>query len=163
MFFKTTKNSLENYRELIVSACNILDERYHPEKHKNASALECTDGTIINGINVKATGGGPCAEISALSNALVNGYSKFNRIVTVRFNENKELFVVSPCGMCRQMIYDYCPTTKVLLPWEESQNTQNIIEINSKVHPKLIDQKLVAATIDEILPYAFKSKFAKEL
>lgn len=161
MFFKLNKEKIDDHKALINSACEILEARFHPTKHKNGCALKCEDGSIVQGVNVKATGGGPCAEISAISNALTSGHQKFSHIVTVRFNSNGDLFVVSPCGMCRQMIYDYCPTTKVLLPWDESQNTKNTLLVDNNVHSKLIKQKLVLANIDELLPYAFKSKFAK--
>ena len=51
-----------------------------------------------------------------IGKALSEGETEFDTIVTVRrSNEDPQAFyVVSPCGMCRELICDYGPTTQVL-------------------------------------------------
>jgi cytidine deaminase len=57
-----------------------------------------------------------CAEAMVIGKALSEGEAEFDTIVAVRRADEEPhvFYVVSPCGMCRELICDYGPTTKVL-------------------------------------------------
>lgn len=106
--------------ELIESAARIIRKGYKENWHGIGAALRSTDGEIFSSINIDANVGrvGVCAEPIALANAIMAGKKKFDTIVAVRHlgreKEGKDYEVVSPCGMCREMITDYDDETKVI-------------------------------------------------
>lgn len=77
------------------------------------AALLCADGTIIDGVNVESSsyGGTICAERSALVSALSQGYKNF-AMIAIRANTETP---ISPCGSCRQLLYDYAPDLLVVM------------------------------------------------
>jgi cytidine deaminase len=60
-----------------------------------------------------------CAEAIAIGKAILEDEDKFESIVAVRYphpyEESQEIKVVSPCGMCRELIYDYGSHIKVII------------------------------------------------
>jgi len=95
---------------LIGAAVEILEKRYHLSRHTVAAAVLCDSGQIYTGINVEAVGYGPCAEPIAIGTAFTNGDWSIEAIVAVSKNG-----VLSPCGNCRQLIFDYAPDAMVIL------------------------------------------------
>lgn len=77
------------------------------------AALLCADGTMVDGVNVESSsyGGTICAERSALVSALSQGYKNFV-MITIRANTETP---ISPCGSCRQLLYDYAPDLLVVM------------------------------------------------
>ncbi len=101
-------------RRLIEAAADVLRRNYHPVKHSVGAAVLCASGRIYTGVNVEATGYGPCAEPIALGAAISNGEREFLAIVAVCGHDG-EYHVLSPCGNCRQLILDYMPEATVIL------------------------------------------------
>lgn len=56
-----------------------------------------------------------CAEAVALGTILSRGDAKIETIVAV----DRRGGVISPCGMCREMIADYSPEAQVIIPTED--------------------------------------------
>jgi len=87
------------------------------------SAALCSDGRIFTGINVFHFSGGPCAENVALANATAAGVASAMspgvgdgaRLTTIVAVTNDERGVVSPCGRCRQMMFDFYPDIEVIV------------------------------------------------
>lgn len=48
--------------------------------------------------------------------AISSGEEEFETIVAVLFDEQGEARIVSPCGICRELISDYGQEIQVLLP-----------------------------------------------
>ncbi len=71
-----------------------------------------TDGSHV-GVNLAHFTGGPCAELVALGAARANGARRISAIVAVG---NHGRGVVGPCGRDRQILFDFYPGTRVLLP-----------------------------------------------
>lgn len=73
-----------------------------------ASILECSDGTLFNGVNIETSSpeAGICAERCALFSAIANGYKKehFKKIYILNKTDN----IITPCFICRQALHDYC-------------------------------------------------------
>jgi|SRR3990172_1106077 len=101
-------------RELVEAARDALRRNYTPGRHTVAAAVLCSSGKIYTGINVEATGYGPCAEPIAVGAALTQGERTLRAIVAVS-KDADALPILSPCGNCRQLILDYAPDAWVLI------------------------------------------------
>jgi cytidine deaminase len=73
---------------------------------KVGAALETKDGHIYTGCNIENVSYGltVCAERVALWKALSEGAREFRRIAIVTDGPT----VSSPCGACRQLLWEYC-------------------------------------------------------
>ncbi|MFD9794264.1 cytidine deaminase [Streptomyces sp. NPDC059070] len=102
-------------RELVAYARAIVDANTDGEDgvHTMGAAVRAADGTLHGGINVYHFTGGPCAELVALGNARASGARELTTIVAVG---NLGRGVIGPCGRDRQVLYDYHPGIRVLLP-----------------------------------------------
>jgi cytidine deaminase len=80
---------------------------------KVGAALETTDGTIVTGCNVEnATYGLTiCAERVAMFKALSEGHRRFTRIAIVADTDEP----ASPCGPCRQILWEFGGDLQVIL------------------------------------------------
>jgi len=80
---------------------------------KVGAALETADGAIITGCNIEnATYGLTiCAERVAMFKALSEGHRHFTRIAVVADTEDP----TSPCGPCRQILWEFGGNIDVVL------------------------------------------------
>ena len=80
---------------------------------KVGAALETSDGRIITGCNIEnATYGLTiCAERVAMFKALSEGHRHFTRIAVVADTEEP----TSPCGPCRQILWEFGGNLEVIL------------------------------------------------
>jgi cytidine deaminase len=102
-------------RELIELARRTVDANTDgPDGvHTMGAAVRGIDGRMYAGINLYHFTGGPCAELVALGRARAEGARELTTIVAVG-NEGRG--VVGPCGRDRQILVDYHPTIRVILP-----------------------------------------------
>ena len=95
---------------------------YKPFWHTVAAAIRSRDGRIWTGIHLGATVGrlAICAEAVALGRAVMDGDGTIGTAVAMRHPKpdeaDRDHAVVSPCGACREMIFDYSPDALVILP-----------------------------------------------
>ncbi|MBD3225741.1 MAG: cytidine deaminase [Caldithrix sp.] len=82
-------------------------------RFKVGAALLTNDNTIITGCNVESSSYGLtiCAERVALTKALSEGYNQFTSITIFA----KDGHFISPCGACRQLLFDYAPDIQVIM------------------------------------------------
>lgn len=118
----------DKQNELISSALDIRKNAYAPYSNfQVAAALLCKDGDIIAGINVESSSYGlsVCAERNTIATAVGKGKKEFEAMVVVSRNG------VSPCGACRQVIYDICGNIDIILVNEqgEIQDTMKMLEL----------------------------------
>ncbi len=99
---------------LIQNLSSFLKKHYSKGRHHVASALVAEDGKIYYALHLDIRGFDVCAEPISMTNALIDGQSKFKKIVAVIMTEKNEIEVVNPCGNCRQMLYSYAPTIEVI-------------------------------------------------
>lgn len=107
------------------------------------SAFLSEKGQIFIGSNVEnaAYGSTICAERATILNANSSGVRLFLKIALIGRGENFETReVVTPCGSCRQMIYEVAQISKKDL---------EVIMANTR------KDKIVVATINELLPLGF--------
>jgi cytidine deaminase len=119
---------------LIAAARKAMANAYAPySKFHVGAALLCGDGAIVSGCNVENASYGAtiCAERGAIMTAVAAGKRSFDAAVVITRGPEP----ASPCGMCRQMLYEFAPRVPILLVAETGA------------------RKLVR--LDEILPGAF--------
>ena len=102
-------------RELIDHARRIVDGNTDGVDgvHTMGAAVRAADGRMFGGINLYHFTGGPCAELVALGNARASGGRQLTTIVAVG---NLGRGPVGPCERDRQVLFDYHPDIRVLLP-----------------------------------------------
>ncbi|KAL4898680.1 Blasticidin-S deaminase [Aspergillus ambiguus] len=83
-----------------------------------ASAALSSDGRVFTGVNVYHFTGGPCAELVVLGTAAAAAAGKLTRIVAVA-NQNRG--ILSPCGRCRQILFDLQPEIKVIISGKDGE------------------------------------------
>lgn len=105
-------------RELIELARRTVDANTDgPDGvYTMGAAVRGIDGRMYAGINLYHFTGGPCAELVALGHARASGARELTTIVAVG-NEGRG--VVGPCGRDRQVLVDYHPGIRVILPTED--------------------------------------------
>jgi len=83
------------------------------------AALRCADGTIFTGCNVESPSllQGVCAERVALLKALSEGRREFTHLAVVA----ERRAGVSPCGLCRQMLFEFAPDLIVIVEDENGE------------------------------------------
>ena len=113
----------DNDRVLIAAACEAIRQRYRDEWQEVGAALRTRDGRIITGVNIDAYLGrmAVCAEAVAIGRAITEaGDQGIETIVAVRHPKpgeaDRSIAVVSPCGSCREIIYDYDAKARVIVP-----------------------------------------------
>jgi cytidine deaminase len=110
-------------RELIAAATAAIKLRYRDDWQEVGAALRTRSGLVFTGVNLDAYLGrmAVCAEAVALGRSFVEvGDDGIETIVAVRHPRPKEkdqsIAVVSPCGACRELIFDYDPKARVIVP-----------------------------------------------
>lgn len=110
-------------RELIEVARATIKRRYRDDWQEVGAALRTRSGQIFTGVNLDAYLGrmAVCAEAVALGKVVTDfGESGIDTIVAVRHpppNEpDQTIAVVSPCGACRELIWDYDRNARVIVP-----------------------------------------------
>lgn len=102
--------------------------------HTVGCAILCKNGNIYKGINCDGIHGS-CAEYITMGIAISSGERDFDTIVAT--HDKAPNGVVSPCGNCRQMLYEYCPDIKVIV------NDEN--------------GKLIKVKARDLLPFAWEA------
>jgi cytidine deaminase len=88
------------------------------------AALLCEDGTVFTGCNIESpTYLGICAERVALFKALSEGRREF-KMIAIAGGANGGC---SPCGACRQVLWEFAPGLEVLLEDGRGGFTQRTI------------------------------------
>lgn len=110
-------------KELIKQAQDLIKERYCKEGHHSvvAAALLTTDGKVFTALNTGTNQPSiaTCAEIIAIGMANTDDANmQIDMIVAVR---DREAYVISPCGKCREYIADYGPNARVIVPADNKQ------------------------------------------
>lgn len=98
-----------DYRNLMKSAMEARMFSYSPYSgYKVGAALLCADGSVYTGCNVENRSYGPtnCAERTAFFKAVSEGKREFTAIAVVGGEE--ELEMCYPCGVCRQVMAEFC-------------------------------------------------------
>ena len=101
------------------------DGRFDGAAHIVTAAVETTDGDVYTSASLPASVGraSTCAEPGAIGSAAADGVREFERVVAVEHprDEHAEDFrVVSPCGVCAELLTDYGPDIRVVTRTDDS-------------------------------------------
>jgi cytidine deaminase len=136
-----------NYQYLLQEADEAIDMAYAPYSGFSVgAALLSEDGQVITGSNVEnaSFGGTVCAERSALLRANALAMRKFKAIAVIAKGKDFDTTeVTAPCGICRQLLFEFSQISGIDL---------DIIMSNSKM------DKIVVAKLSQLLPMAFGPK-----
>ena len=120
-------------RELIEAARDAIRRRYRFDWQEVGAALRTRSGKIFIGVSLDAYLGrmAVCAEAVALGQAITSsGESGIEAIVAVRHpppeEKDRPIAVVSPCGACRELIWDYDRNARVIVPGEDGPTVASI-------------------------------------
>lgn len=106
-----TEEDVPMIRRMIEEAINVRKNSYSPYSHFQVGAcLQGSDGVLYSGCNVENASFSVtnCAERTAFFKAVSQGIREFQRIVIVGGKENGELEICPPCGVCRQVMMEFC-------------------------------------------------------
>ena len=121
-------------RKLYEMAKDATKNSFAPFSHFHVgAALMAEDGQIFTGCNVENSSYGVtiCAERTALVKAVSEGVRNFTAIAIA--SQNGEAW---PCGVCRQMLYEFSPEMLVITGTDEDH--------------------LEVVTLSELLPHGFR-------
>ncbi len=99
------------YSQLVREAIEARKNAYTPYSHfQVGAALLAKSGKIYRGCNIENAGYTPsnCAERTAFFKAVSEGEREFEAIAIVAGAEGKELELTAPCGVCRQVMMEFC-------------------------------------------------------
>ena len=109
--------------ELIDAATDAIRKRYRYDWQEVGAAIRLRSGKIFTGVSLDAYLGrmAICAEAVALGQAItVAGELDIDTVVAVRHpppeEKGRPIAVVSPCGACRELIWDYDRNARVIVP-----------------------------------------------
>ncbi|CAI1940334.1 cytidine deaminase [Serratia proteamaculans] len=108
-------------QEMIAVASRAREFSYAPYSNFTVgAALMTKNGKVYTGCNVESVSYSPttCAERVAILKAVSEGERSFEMIVVIggpREGESKAKGYSGPCGVCRQMIYEFGKDTKVII------------------------------------------------
>ncbi|TXH35748.1 MAG: cytidine deaminase [Rhodospirillaceae bacterium] len=106
---------------LIDAARQLITARYTENRHHIAAAVRGASGRIYTGLHLDTYVGraSVCAEAVALGQALTAGETAIEAIVSLRHprprEQHRDCKVVSPCGICREMLTDFAAGCVVIL------------------------------------------------
>ena len=109
-------------QELVTAARELITARYLENRHHIAAAVRGASGKVYTGLHLDTYVGraSVCAEAVAVGKAMAAGDKDIAAIVSVRHprprEANREIQVVSPCGICREMLADFAPDCRVIVP-----------------------------------------------
>lgn len=135
------KTSIEDckFPQLIHAAIKALGNAYSPySNYKVGAALLTPEGKIFTGCNVEngSYGASNCAERTAVFKAVSEGEHSFSAIAIA--SEDGEA-VPFPCGICRQVLSEFCPPETTVLIYDGKSSVYN-------------------ADLGELIPYTFDFK-----
>lgn len=130
----------EQEKKLIEAATTARARAYAPYSNfQVGAAVEAESGDIYIGCNVESASYGltVCAERVAIWKGISCGEKRFTQIAVVVDTED----LTPPCGVCRQIIWEFCGDVPVIL--------------------SNLDGKSEIIMMRELLPRAFDSKFLR--
>lgn len=119
--------------ELIKYALEAQEKSYSPYSNfKVGAAILTKEGRVFTGCNIENAAYSPtiCAERTAIVKAVSEGFVNFEKIAIVGGDEG-----AFPCGVCRQVIREFCEKVDIIIARSEIDYNQY--------------------TLEEILPHSF--------
>ncbi len=121
-------------KELISTAIEQMKFSYTPYSNfKVGAALLAKNGTVYTGCNIENAGYSPtnCAERTAFFKAVSEGVLKFDaiRVVGGMNGVLKEGEFAAPCGVCRQVMMEFCNPEEFLIIMATSTENYKVMTL----------------------------------
>jgi len=135
LVMKTTKVPVAMRERLLRAARKVMKNAYAPfSKFRVGAAILTAKGQVFVGCNVENASYGltNCAERTAIFSAIAKAGPELEiRAVAVAAvaNENDHGVPCSPCGACRQVIYQFGPRAVVFYQGEKSSKQSLITDL----------------------------------
>ena len=126
---------MNKIKSLLLAAEDAMQNSYSPYSKFSVGAFLLTkDGKIFQGTNVEniSYGLSICAERVAIFVAISNGHRYFTDMAIVT-NARKYTF---PCGACRQVLMEFCPSLKIHLQGNQIRTVKL-----AKIYPNKFNSK----------------------
>ena len=104
-------------KELIAAAKKYRENAYAPySKFKVGAAVLTKKGNVYGGCNIENSSFPVtnCAERTAIFKAVSEGEQEFAAIALIADTPGP----CSPCGACRQSLYEFAPDLRVMVTWD---------------------------------------------
>lgn len=127
-------------KELVLLAIEAMKNSYSPySNYKVGAALLTKDNKVYKGCNIENVAFGPtvCAERVAFLKALSDGEREFSKIAVVGGKNGEVTGAFPPCGVCRQVMREFCSDDFEILIVKENNSFDKIL-------------------LKDLLPYSFK-------
>lgn len=127
-------------KELVLKAINAMKNSYSPySDFKVGAALLTESGKVFTGCNIENVAFGPsiCAERVAFFKAISEGEKSFSKIAVVGGKNGVVTSPTPPCGVCRQVMREFCSDDFEILIVRENENYDKVL-------------------LKDLLPYSFK-------
>lgn len=121
--------SEKEIRNLIRTATAQMSRAYAPYSHHYVgAALLCADGSVFAGCNIENAAYGPsnCAERTAVFKAVSEGERDFRAIAITGGMHGKPSAFCTPCGVCRQVLREFCDPETFLVITAVSETAYRI-------------------------------------
>ena len=118
-------------RELIENAKDTRRRLYRAGRHEVAAALRTTSGEVFTGIHIEASVGfaDVCGEVAAICHAVAHGHADLDTIVALGGDGPDNIYLMPPCGRCREVISDMNPGAWVIVGTLERPHKVRVAEL----------------------------------
>ncbi|GAA5866797.1 hypothetical protein JCM8547_003567 [Rhodosporidiobolus lusitaniae] len=147
--------SPEQRQTLISQALEARNGSYSPYSHFRVGACLLSEGgEYVKGANVECAsyGGAICAERTAIVKGVSEGKRKYVGLAVT----SDVPAVISPCGICRQVLREFCPLNMpiLLVPSSYKEGVTKVMTA-TEAEGKDTQDVLVETTMGELLPLSF--------
>ena len=114
--------------DLLTAAREALDASYAPySDYRVGAAIETADGTVYTGCNIENANYSNSlhAEEVAIGTAVRDGHHEFTRLAVSSDRRDG----VTPCGMCRQTLAEFCDESLPVVTDGEDRATYTLGEL----------------------------------
>ncbi|GAA6042566.1 hypothetical protein JCM8097_003134 [Rhodosporidiobolus ruineniae] len=153
--FPPSPLSESDREKLIQYALEARSGSYSPYSHFRVGAcLLAEDGSFVKGANVECAsyGGAICAERTAIVKGVSEGKRKYVGLAVT----SDVPAVISPCGICRQVLREFCPLNMpvLLVPATYEAGVTKVLTA-AEAEGKDTTGVMVETTMGELLPLSF--------
>ncbi|MBL8697433.1 MAG: cytidine deaminase [Alphaproteobacteria bacterium] len=133
---------------LIEAARDAIRARYRENRHHIGCALRTRSGRVHTAVHLDTYVGraSVCAEAIAVGRAMSDGDGDIVSIVSVRHprprEASQEIPVVSPCGICREMLADFARDSIVIVPVDDGRAVGKVAirELLPNKYERIVDR-----------------------
>lgn len=126
-------NDKNKIQDLIKEAMRMREFSYTPYSHfRVGAALLAKSGVVYGGCNIENAAYSPtnCAERTAFFKAVSEGEKEFSMIAVVGGPETaKNLGYCSPCGVCRQVMMEFCNPKEFMVIMAKNEEEYKVMPL----------------------------------